>query len=97
MDFRRDDEQKHANEEQLQEEAQTPQTAGSEEQQSEQPAKEPELILKKDTDDQSDLTNKETAAALEDAKETRAAKEKPVSYTHLTLPTTPYVPISVAA
>lgn len=61
MDFRRDDEQKHANEEQFHEEAQTPQTAGSEEQQSEQPAKEPELILKKDTDDQSDLTNKETA------------------------------------
>ncbi|MCY7752739.1 S1C family serine protease [Bacillus haynesii] len=76
MDFRRDDEQKHANEEQLREEAQTPQTAGSEEQQSEQPAKEPELILKKDTDDQSDLTNKETAAALEDARETRAVKEK---------------------
>ncbi len=75
MDFRRDDEQKHANEEQFHEEAQTPQTAGSEEQQSEQPAKEPELILKKDTDDQSDLTNKETAAALEDARETRAAKK----------------------
>lgn len=36
----------------------------------------PSLILKKDTDDQSDLTNKETAAALEDARETRAAKEK---------------------
>ena len=33
MDFRRDDEQKHANEEQFHEEAQTPQTAGSEEQQ----------------------------------------------------------------
>lgn len=32
MDFRRDDEQKHANEEQFHEEAQTPQTAGSEEQ-----------------------------------------------------------------
>ncbi|MFT0801270.1 S1C family serine protease [Bacillus swezeyi] len=76
MDFRRDDEQKNENEQPQQEEAKIPQTAAAEEQDSEQPEKEPELILKKDADDQSDLTHKETAAALESGRETRTAKEK---------------------
>ncbi|ATH93080.1 S1C family serine protease [Bacillus glycinifermentans] len=76
MDVRRDDERKRENEQPLQEEAKIPQTASSEEQEPEQPIKKPELIMKQDTDEQSDNMYKETAAALENAKETRTAKEK---------------------
>lgn len=76
MDIRRDDERKRENEQPLQEEAKIPQTASSEEQEPEQPIKKPELIMKQDTDEQSDNMYKETAAALENAKETRTAKEK---------------------
>lgn len=76
MDVRRDDERKRENEQPLQEEAKIPQTASSEAQEPEQPIKKPELIMKQDTDEQSDNMYKETAAALENAKETRTAKEK---------------------
>lgn len=76
MDVRRDDERKRENEQPLQEEAKIPQTASSEAQEPEQPIKKPELIMKQGTDEQSDNMYKETAAALENAKETRTAKEK---------------------
>ncbi|ASB90717.1 S1C family serine protease [Bacillus sonorensis] len=76
MDFRRDDAHKNENEQPLQEEAKLPEMAGSENEEPEQQVKKPELIMKQDTEEQSDFSHKETAAALENGRETRAAKEK---------------------
>ncbi|MFN2744202.1 MULTISPECIES: S1C family serine protease [Bacillus] len=76
MDFRRDDEQKNEHEQPQQEEAKIPQTAGSEEQGRSLPANEPELILQKDADEEPDPAHEETAAALEQGREARTAKEK---------------------